>query len=169
MDPSLPPTNVEEAALDRVAARVAGHSLHQFDPMFQKGTAVLMDLTYGFEFGRALSIQRHRFHKSSLDFISFIQTCPQGGALLQPLAMQTGEFNQEPVPYNEPFEREPTRQLARWARESGCQQDELYCVVQYGLCHRQFLQAVSRNFILLTALNPYTPPDSFLARTPPAG
>ena len=58
--PACPPTIADEAALDRVAARVAGHSLHQFDPMFQKGTAVLMDLTYGFEFGRARPINRPR-------------------------------------------------------------------------------------------------------------
>ena len=167
--PACPPTIADEAALDRVAARVAGHSLHQFDPMFQKGTAVLMDLTYGFEFGRAIPINRPRFHKLLLDVITFIQSCPQGGALLQPLAMQTGLTTQEPVPYNEPFEREPTRQLALWARESGCPQDELYCVIQYGLRHRHLLQTVSRNFILLTVLKPYTPPDSYLARTPPAG
>ena len=127
--PACPPTIAEEAAHDRVAARGAGHSLHQFDHMFQMGTAVLMDLTYGFELGRALSIQRHRFHKLLLDVIAFIQSCPRGGALLQPLSMQTGEFTQEPFPYNEPFEREPTRQLALWARESGCPQDLLYCVV----------------------------------------
>ena len=102
--PACPPTIAEEVALDRVAARVAGHSLHQFDPMFQKGTAVLMDLTYGFEFGRALPITRPRFHKLLLAVITFIQSCPQGGALLKPLAMQTGEFNQEHVPYDEPFE-----------------------------------------------------------------
>ena len=98
-----------------------------------------MDLTYGFEFGRALSTQRHCFHILLLDVIAFIKSCPQGVALLQPLAMQTGEFTQEPVPYNEPFEREPTRQLALWARESGCPQDELYCVVQYGLRRRHLL------------------------------
>ena len=82
--PACPPTIAEEAALDRVDARVAGHSLHQFDHMVQKGNAVLKDLTYGFEFGRALSIQRYRFHKLLLDAIAFIQSYPQGGALLQP-------------------------------------------------------------------------------------
>ena len=59
--------------------------------------------------------------------------------------MQTGDFTQEPVPYNDPFEREPTRQLALWARESGCPQDELYCLTQYGLRNHHLLQAFSRN------------------------
>ena len=137
-----------EPASAAPAAPAAGIVAHQknniFEPGMQGGLAVLIYETSTSQLANGLGPCNR-----------FIQSRPQSVSLVQPLEMVIGHGAPEAVSWEEPFQRDPARQLALWAREHHYSRDELYSAVYHGLRERYFVQIRSGNFILLTLCKPY--------------
>ena len=152
--PAYPLTAAETESLMLAEARIVSHQNNIFEPSMQGGLAVLMDMSTS-EFANGLGPDNRRYHKLMHAIIDFIQSRPQSVSLLQPLEMVIGHGAPEAVSWEEPFQRDPARQLALWAREHHYSRDELYSVVYHGLRERYFVQVRSGNLILLTLCKPY--------------
>ena len=162
--PAYPPSADELTAIDAVEARIAGHSLHNFEPLLQGGHAILIDLAPGWELANGLGPDKFKFHTLFHELLDFITKCPQRVALLQPLEMAVSPDTREPptpVQWDDMFRRDPERQIVIWARTRSITRGELYSLIYHGLRDRYLTQVRSGNLILIAPCQPYTAPTWF--------